>query len=60
MISESEKVSFQMVNSESEFQRVGTSTEKGRVPAWVLNLGTDNKWKPDERSFLGLATKKVL
>jgi len=34
--------------SGNEFQRVGTATEK----AWVLTLGTDNKWKPDERSSL--------
>ena len=34
--------------SESEFQRVGTTTEKTRVPAWVLTLGTDKKWKPDK------------
>ena len=40
--------------SESEFQRVGTATEKAPVPAWVLNLGTDNKRKPDERSSLSL------
>ena len=38
-----------------EFQRIGTATEKAWVPAWVLTLGTDNKWKPDERSSLGLA-----
>jgi hypothetical protein len=46
--------------SESEFQRVVTATEKARVPAWVLTLGTDNKRKPDERSYLGLdATENV-
>ena len=28
--------------SGSEFQRVGRATEKTRVPAWVLSLGTDN------------------
>jgi len=28
--------------SESEFQRVGTATEKARVPAWVLTQGTEN------------------
>jgi len=46
--------------SESEFQRVGTSTEKWRVPAWVLTLGTDNKWKPDERSSLGLGARESM
>jgi len=34
--------------SKSEFHRVGTATEKSWVPAWVLTLGTDHKWKPDE------------
>ena len=32
-----------LTRSESEFQRVGTASEKARVPAWVLTLGTDNK-----------------
>ena len=36
-----------------EFQRLGTATEKARVPTRVLTLETD-KWKPDERSILGL------
>jgi len=36
--------------SESEFQRV----------AWVLTLGTDNKWKPDEQSSLGLGAKESM
>jgi len=27
---------------------------KTRMPAYVLTLGTDNKWKPDEWSPLGL------
>ena len=36
----------------SEFQRVGTATEKATVSVWVLTLGTDNKWKP-ELSGLG-------
>ena len=44
--------------SESEFQRLWTATEKGRVPVWVLTLGTYNKWKPDERSSLGLDAKE--
>jgi len=46
--------------SESEFQRVGTATEKSRVPAWVLTMGTDNKWKRDERSSLGLGAKESM
>ena len=33
--------------SGNEFQRVGSATEKGQLPAWVLTLGTDNKGKPD-------------
>ena len=44
--------------SESEFQRVGTATEK--LPAWVLTLGTDNKWKPNERCSLGLGAKESM
>jgi len=44
----------------SEFQIVETATEKTRVPAWVLTLGTDNKWKPDERSSLGLGAKESM
>jgi len=44
--------------SESEFQRVGTATEL--VPAWVLTLETDNKWKTDERSYLGLGAKESM
>jgi len=39
---------------ESEFQKVGIATEK----PWVLILGTDNKWKPDERSSLDLGAKE--
>jgi len=27
--------------SESEFQKVGTATEKARVPAWDLTLGKE-------------------
>jgi len=46
--------------SESEFQRVGTPTEKARVPGWVLTLGTDNEWKPDERSSLGSDAKESM
>ena len=44
--------------SESEFQRVRTATEKPRVPAWILTLGTDNKWKPDKRSSLGMGAEE--
>jgi len=51
-ISESEKVSFQMVTketmlfndlrySESEFQRVGIATEKSRFPESVITLRTE-------------------
>jgi len=29
--------------SGSEFQRVGTTTEKARVPTWALTKGKDNK-----------------
>ena len=42
------------------FQKVGTATEKARVPVWVLTLGTDNKWKPDERSSLDLAARESI
>jgi len=45
---------------ESEFQRVGTTTEKARVPAYVLTLGIDNNWKPDKRSTLGLDAKESM
>ena len=44
--------------SASEFQRVGIATEKARVIAWVLNLGSENKWKPDERNSLGFHAKE--
>ena len=40
--------------SESEFQRVGTPTEKARVPAGVLTPGTD------ERSPLGLGARESM
>jgi len=43
-----------------EFQWVGTATEKARVSAWVLTLGTVNKWKPDERSSLGLGARESM
>jgi len=49
-----------LTRSESEFQRVGTATEKARDPVWVLTLRTDNKWKPDERSSLGLGDKESM
>ena len=46
--------------SGSDFQRVGTGTETARVPALVLTLETDNKWKPDERSSVGLGAKESM
>jgi len=49
-----------LTGSESEFQKVGTATEKARVPASVVTLGTDNKWKPDERSSQGLGVKESM
>ena len=39
--------------SGSEFHRVGAATEKARVPAFVLTLGTESKPEPDDRSCLG-------
>jgi len=66
-ISKCENGSFQMVTeinyaiwwcSESEFQRVRTATEKTWVPTGDLTLGTDNNWKPDERSSLDLGVKR--
>jgi len=44
--------------SGNKFQRVGTATEKTRVPAWVLTPGTDNEWKQDERSSQGLGARE--
>ena len=32
---------------------VGAATEKARVPAFVLTLGTESKPEPDDRSCLG-------
>ena len=32
---------------------VGAATEKVRVPAFVLTLGTESKPEPDDRSCLG-------
>ena len=46
--------------SESEFQRIGTATEKSWVPSWVLTPGTNNKWKPDERNSSGLDGKESM
>ena len=46
--------------SEGEFQWVRTATEKAWVPVWVLTLGTDNNWKPDEWSSPGLGTKESM
>ena len=45
---------------ESEFQRAGAPTEKARVPALNLTLGTDSKWKSDEQSSLGLGDKESI
>ena len=67
-ISKSEKVSFQMVrernyaltNSGSEFQRVGTPSEKTSTPAWVLTLGTDSKWKPYDWTTLDLDARESI
>ena len=44
--------------SRNVFQRVGTATEKAWVLARVLTLGTDSKWKADERSSLGLVARE--
>jgi len=30
------------------------------MSAWVLTLGTDRKWKADERSPLGLRAKEIM
>jgi len=49
-----------LTRSGSEFQRVVTATEKARVPAWALTLGTNNKWKQDERGRLGLGAKESM
>jgi len=46
--------------SGSAFQRVGTATEKTGVLTWILTLRTDNKWKPDERSYLGFGAKESM
>ena len=40
--------------------RVGMVTEKAQVLAWVLTLGTDSKWKPDDQSPLGLGAKESM
>ena len=37
----------------SEFHKVGAATEKARVPAFVLTLGTESKSEPDDRSCMG-------
>ena len=43
--------------SESQFQRVGTATEKARVPVRNSPLGIDNKRKLEERCSPGLGAK---
>jgi len=50
-ISKSEKMSFQMVMERNYAEK---------VPAWVLMLGTNSKWKPDEWSTLGFSGRKNL
>jgi len=35
-------------------------TEKAQVPAWVLTLEKDNKWKPDERNTLELDVRESM
>jgi len=40
------------------FQRVRTVTEKAWVPEWLLTLGIDIKWKPDERSSLDFGARE--
>ena len=54
------KLFADLICSGSEFQRLGTGTEKAWVPAGVLTLETDNKWKPDERNCLGLGDKESM
>ena len=39
--------------SGSEFHRVGAASEKARVSAFVLTMGTESKLEPDDRSCLG-------
>ena len=46
--------------SEGEYKRVGIATEKAWIPEWVLTVWTDNKWKSDERSSLGLGAKESM
>jgi len=36
------------------------ATEKAQVPTWGLTLVTNNKWKPDERSYLALDDKESM
>ena len=43
-----------------EFQRVRTAAEILRVPAWVLTLEIDSKWKPDERISQGLGARESM
>ena len=53
-------LSVYLTSSDSEFQRVGTATEKAPVPVWVLTLGPENKWKPDEQNSLDLGAKESM
>ena len=71
MISKSEKESFQMLmeinypiwwlNMFMEWiPKSMVSTWKIMSPSMSLTLGTDNKWKPHERSSLGLRDKESM
>jgi len=44
----------------SKFQIVGTTTENARIPAWVLTLDTENKWKLGEWDYLALGAKESM
>ena len=70
-VSESEKVSFQMVTERNYatwwlnmfrewISKSRGSNWKSTSPSMSLTLETDNKWKPDERSSLGLDAKESM
>jgi len=59
MVTEKSMLFDDLTCSEIKLQRVGTATEKARVPAWVLTMRTD-KWKSDERSSLGLGARESM
>ena len=50
-------LNVQGVNSK-ELQ--GKQLNKAQVPARVLTLGTDSKWKLDEQSTLGLGARESM